>query len=210
MQDDSAHHTPREQAGPGKLPARIEKLINDSGRIDLRLLERIAARSSEVEFVHFMGHPVLVGSAIQAGFLYRQAETTIAINKTFVFTLADQEDGEGSPESIKRAIYPLVKRPDASTAAHLLTIGRISDNDLVIPDMSISKRHAIIEIMQDGYWIRDCDSTNGTLVNDIPVGHKPVLLQDGDTLTLARYEFFFLTPPSLYQRLTVTTNSPPG
>ncbi|QIK38323.1 FHA domain-containing protein [Caldichromatium japonicum] len=196
-------------SGVGKLPARIEGLINASGRADPRLLERVAASCSEAEFVRFMRHPVLVGSAIQAGLLYRQTETTTAINKTFVFTLTDQDPLEGSPEAIKRAIYLLTKRPDASTATHLLTIGRISDNDLVIPDMSISKRHAIIEIMQDGYWIRDCDSTNGTLVNDIPVGHKPVLLQDGDIISLARYEFVFLTPASLYARL-VTSSSQPG
>lgn len=209
MQDDSAQHTPSEQVGPSKLPTKIERLISDAGRLDPRLLEKIAASCSESEFVRFMRCPVLVGSAIQAGLLQRRSEVTVALNRTFVFTLSDQEDTEGSPEAIKRAIYPLIKRPDASTAAHLLTIGRISDNDLVIPDMSISKRHAIIEIREDGYWIRDCDSTNGTLVNDLPVGHKPVLLQDGDTITFARYEFSFLAPASLYARL-VTSSSQPG
>lgn len=63
-------------------------------------------------------------------------------------------------------------------------IGRLADNDLVIPDPGVSRHHA--EVVEDGgrYLIRDLGSTNGTLVNGSPVTtHR---LQDGDRIAFGR------------------------
>jgi len=47
-----------------------------------------------------------------------------------------------------------------------LTIGRSSDNDIVINDSSISRFHATISINDEGILlIADCGSANGTFVN---------------------------------------------
>ena len=197
-------------ARPGLMPVGIETLLNDSGRVDPRLLARLVETCSEADFVRFMRRPVLAGLALQAGSLEQRQDRIGAINQTFVFALDGQEPHESTPEALKRAIYPLVKRPDAPGTPHRLTIGRISDNDLVIPDMAISKHHAIIEIGPDDCSIRDRGSTNGTLVNGTPVGAKPLPLKDVDIIAFARYEFFFLTPESLYERLAITASSPPG
>ena len=196
-------------ARPGLMPEGIEALLNTSGRLDPRFLARLIETCPEPDFVRFMRRPVLAGSAIQTGSLEQRHDRVRATNQTFVFALDGQESQDSTPEALKRAVYPLIKRSYSPGAPNILTIGRISDNDLVIPDMSISKRHAIIEISQDGYSIRDRDSTNGTLVNSTPVGQKPLGLQDGDSIAFARYEFVFLTPESLYERLTITASSPP-
>ncbi|MBL1276774.1 MAG: FHA domain-containing protein [Ectothiorhodospiraceae bacterium] len=52
-------------------------------------------------------------------------------------------------------------------------IGRGVDNDITINDELVSKQHAVIEARQaEGksggfeYFIKDCDSTNGTFIND--------------------------------------------
>ncbi|MDR2339826.1 MAG: sigma 54-interacting transcriptional regulator [Deltaproteobacteria bacterium] len=48
-------------------------------------------------------------------------------------------------------------------------LGRSSDCDLILFDRSASRRHAEISKIGDFYFIADLDSTNGTLVNDVPV-----------------------------------------
>lgn len=196
-------------ARPGLMPAGIDTLLNASGRVDPHLLTRLVETCSVADFVRFMRRPVLAGSAIQAGSLEQRHDRVRVTNQTFVFALEGPESQDSTPEALKRAIYPLIKRAEAPGASHILTIGRISDNDLVIPDMAISKHHAIVEIGPDGCSIRDRGSTNGTLVNTTPVGQKPLGLQDGDLIAFARYEFVFLMPESLYERLAVKASSPP-
>ncbi len=46
-----------------------------------------------------------------------------------------------------------------------LRIGRGPDNDLVIADIRVSRDHAIIEPVADGWLVRDLQSTNGTYVD---------------------------------------------
>lgn len=45
-----------------------------------------------------------------------------------------------------------------------LTIGRTQDNQLVLNDLSVSSHHAEILLKEQGYWITDVGSTNGTFV----------------------------------------------
>ena len=50
------------------------------------------------------------------------------------------------------------------------TIGRESDNTIQLPMGGVSRYHAKIERDAAGNWlIRDLGSTNGTLVDDVPV-----------------------------------------
>ncbi len=47
------------------------------------------------------------------------------------------------------------------------TIGRGSENDIVVDDPSVSRRHAELVIARDGrYFLTDCVSTNGTWSQD--------------------------------------------
>ncbi|AKF06501.1 sigma 54-interacting transcriptional regulator [Sandaracinus amylolyticus] len=47
----------------------------------------------------------------------------------------------------------------------LTTIGREADNDLSIPEPAVSRYHAVVERREDGCWLIDKGSTNGTIVN---------------------------------------------
>lgn len=51
----------------------------------------------------------------------------------------------------------------------IFSIGSGRQNDLVLTDSTISKRHCEIAICEDGYQIRDLDSTNGTFVHGIKI-----------------------------------------
>lgn len=47
----------------------------------------------------------------------------------------------------------------------LFTIGRAPENDLVLNDKSVSRHHAIIRFKEDGYYIKDQNSTAGIKMN---------------------------------------------
>jgi pSer/pThr/pTyr-binding forkhead associated (FHA) protein len=48
----------------------------------------------------------------------------------------------------------------------LNTFGRKAENDVQIPDPYVSGKHGVIEVLDDGIYLTDTGSTNGTLVND--------------------------------------------
>lgn len=80
---------------------------------------------------------------------------------------------------------------------HEFTLGRINDNQPIIPDVDlnpyggyeegVSRLHAAILINHNGITVTDLGSVNGTAINgsEIPE-HKPYLLTDGDVLTLGK------------------------
>ena len=149
-----------------------------------------------------MEQPVLVGSSIQSGSLNLQKRASKdEMNRTVIFELNDAEEASSPSETLKHAIYPLVKGEYASGPVNAFTIGRVDGNDMIMPDYAISKQHAILEIKRGNYTIMDCGSTNGTMINGKRVDKKPVSLRNGDVVGFARYEFTFLFPEALYDML---------
>ncbi len=63
-----------------------------------------------------------------------------------------------------------------------LTLGRASDNDLVIPAPTVSGHHARLERAADGWCIVDLGSTNGLLANGRRVQQQT--LRDGDAVSV--------------------------
>lgn len=68
-------------------------------------------------------------------------------------------------------------------------IGRGEDNDIILPDSSVSAQHAWILSEGGGYKVMNMLSTNGTFVNDAKE-HEAALI-DGDRLRFGRAEFVF-------------------
>ena len=181
----------------------ISTMLNASGRIALPTLEKLAKIYPQTKFRIFMEQPVLVGSSIQSGSLnLRKRASKEEMNRTVVFELDDSEDNTSTTETLKHAIYPLVKGEYASGPVNSFTVGRVDGNDMIMPDYAISKQHSILEIKRGNYSIVDCGSTNGTMVNGKRLDHKPVNLKDGDIVGFARYEFTFLFPDALYDMLS--------
>ena len=69
-------------------------------------------------------------------------------------------------------------------------IGRNPDNEITLAYGDVSRLHAIVERRNDGYWITDRQSRNGTVVNGIPIA-RPVRLSAGDRVRIAGTEFVF-------------------
>ena len=71
-----------------------------------------------------------------------------------------------------------------------ITIGRSTDNDVVIDNKLASRHHAIIQKIKDAYFIRDEGSTNGTFVNsELIPKDKYVKLYEGDKITIGNTSF---------------------
>jgi hypothetical protein len=92
----------------------------------------------------------------------------------------------------------VVKSPDIDEGTDFelnsaqLSIGRGRQNDVAIPtDEYASARHARFEPRQDGVWVQDLGSTNGTYLNGARLDH-PRRLTQGDIVRVGetdlRYE----------------------
>jgi predicted component of type VI protein secretion system len=64
-----------------------------------------------------------------------------------------------------------------------ITIGRLKSNTIVIEDTSISLMHAKITRKDGQFYLKDLNSTNGTIVNGQPIGE--VRLRDQDKVRFA-------------------------
>lgn len=66
-----------------------------------------------------------------------------------------------------------------------ITIGRETDNNIVVDNKLASRHHAIIQKIKNVYFLKDESSTNGTFLNGqrIPEG-KYVRLNSGDKITI--------------------------
>jgi uncharacterized RDD family membrane protein YckC len=71
----------------------------------------------------------------------------------------------------------------------LLSIGRDPSNDIVLPDAMVSRRHAVIELRGSQYFLRDCNSSNGSLVNGDKVSERG--LRDGDLVAIGSARLLF-------------------
>ncbi|HET8854824.1 MAG TPA: FHA domain-containing protein [Salinimicrobium sp.] len=72
-----------------------------------------------------------------------------------------------------------------------LTIGRLQDNDLVIDDPTVSRRHARITYEGNEFWITDLGSKNKTYLNGKEIKGK-TKLNDNDVVTISFYSINLL------------------
>jgi adenylate cyclase len=70
-------------------------------------------------------------------------------------------------------------------------LGRGSDNDIVLSDVSVSRYHAELRRETDGWSVHDLKSTNGVELNRTPVRAAP--LQAGDRLGIGVFELLVET-----------------
>ncbi|MBX3000663.1 MAG: FHA domain-containing protein [Caldilineaceae bacterium] len=122
--------------------------------------------------------------------------------ETNSLTELQAEDGAGNGASLvapQRESAMLILRQGSEAGRRWvlsrtapLNIGRHSDCDITLPDRQVSRSHARIFWREDGYFIEDLGSKNGTHVNGQEVA-VPVRLEDGDELQVAlRFKLAFV------------------
>jgi hypothetical protein len=81
-------------------------------------------------------------------------------------------------------IYPL--------KVGLNTLGRSSDNDIVVEELYISRRHCAILVHHTGQCVlHDMSSRNGTYLNNVRIS-GPTPLHAGDEIRICNRQFIFL------------------
>jgi pSer/pThr/pTyr-binding forkhead associated (FHA) protein len=61
------------------------------------------------------------------------------------------------------------------------SIGRTTGNDIIIPDLTVSRQHAVLRF-ENGHWVvEDKNSANGTFVNGTRI-RWPQPLNEGDQI----------------------------
>jgi len=72
----------------------------------------------------------------------------------------------------------------------VITIGRTPEATIFLDDVSVSRRHAELVPTEDGNFIEDLGSLNGTFVNRTRI--ESVLLYDGDELQIGRFKLDYV------------------
>lgn len=70
-----------------------------------------------------------------------------------------------------------------------ISIGRTQDNDIVLENRGVSRKHAMIEFNDTAAVIIDNESLNGTFVNNRKI-HEEVL-RDDDIITIGKYALIY-------------------
>jgi serine/threonine protein kinase len=63
----------------------------------------------------------------------------------------------------------------------ITAIGRTQGNDVVLPDPTVSRRHARLTFRNGQWYLEDLNSSNGTYVNNVRI-NRPAPLMEGDEL----------------------------
>jgi ABC-type multidrug transport system ATPase subunit len=92
--------------------------------------------------------------------------------------------------------------PNAPAGA--ASIGRATDNDIVIQDVLASRHHAFLTRTPLGSEIRDNNSVNGTFVNGVRVGSA--ILAEGDVVTIGNVDLVF-SGDNLVRRIEAATRT---
>ena len=117
-------------------------------------------------------------------------DKTSAINSSKKSKILPLPDIESSP------ILLFGEEKEIKLTTAVITIGRRRSNDVVIDDMRISRTHAQIRHVPEGYMVFDAGSSGGTFINGTRIAQQ--LLRTGDVISLGGYKFIYLNEGSSF------------
>ncbi|NNG77302.1 FHA domain-containing protein [Acinetobacter sp. ANC 4277] len=83
-----------------------------------------------------------------------------------------------------------------------MLVGRHQSADIVLQAGEISRKHAAFLLKDQGLWLQDLNSSNGTFVNDLQIEHE-TLLKQGDIVQFASLKFSVLEPVKDIARVVI-------
>ena len=85
---------------------------------------------------------------------------------------------------------PSGRKEDLSLVKSSYTVGRSPDNDIVLEDSDVSRRHCMLRLRGSGYEVDDLGSRNGTYLNGRKIGKAS--LKNGDQLQIGHHLLSYL------------------
>jgi len=105
-------------------------------------------------------------------------------------------DTEEVPTAHAHRLPAVVIRTGGRAGEHLAlsagrdTIGRTGEATILLDDVTVSRRHAAIELEPDGRYLVDLASLNGTYVNNRRI--ERARLRDGDEVQIGKFKLTYL------------------
>ena len=90
-----------------------------------------------------------------------------------------------------------------------IKLGRRPDNDVMVNETTVSRRHALVLETDAGHVLWDLNSTNGTYVNGSRVGVQEYVLKHGDRIRLAGSDVTFIFRQEVSDTRKIGVDSPP-
>ncbi len=119
-------------------------------------------------------------------------QTTVSFSPSFI-----EEEAEAAAVEVRGAALVELDQVEGTAGRRMhdigdrvVTVGRSPQSDIVLDDVTVSRRHAEIERGERGFRIRDVGSLNGTYVNRVRV--DAVDLRNGDEIQIGKYRFKFV------------------
>ncbi len=114
--------------------------------------------------------------------------------------LSEGRDSAGTGNPGQLLVYP-IKQTGRTPFPRVITVGRTRNNDIVLPDVSISKFHAFFKDDEGRFTLADGESRNGTFVEGERVNSakrgKPTPLKSGALVKFGALEFRFIETADL-------------
>jgi len=165
---------------------------------------KVAANIGQSEFLRHFREPVLLAMGVlETAELEARTGATTEVQVT-------------EPAAYDRvSIHPLAgqvfRLPVLSYPQGSFIIGREAPAEIVVPDETVSVRHAALTWNKLVVSVSDLGSTNGTMVNlRLLERNEAVELMDEDIVTVGRHSFQFYRPLHFYQTLRTIASEVEG
>jgi len=155
-----------------------------------------------------LGRDEFIAAAAPAALVRYRSEDDDAAGLAAATLTIDEEEveetlphGKVLPDEVDLEVYPLAKKPGASFPDRI-TIGRTSNNDVVIPDTSVSRLHAYVRRERNGWVVADAGSKNGSWLRGGELeARREVALPSRAILRLGDVDLTFFVAHDLYGAL---------
>ena len=123
-----------------------------------------------------------------------QATGTLEVPLNSTGPLGSVDPSSVGGVAVGTALLVVRRGPSEGTSflldADTIVVGRSDDADVLLDDVTVSRRHAQFQRSEAGWVLRDSGSLNGTYVNRDRIDE--VVLVGGDEVQIGKYRFVFL------------------